>query len=351
MKRNTKRKKTHPLKEKLRRAVRFFSKKNYKLAEKELLEVIKLNPFEEDAYYELYRVYTSTGNVKKAIESLDVLKTISPYRTFPYVELSKLYAKLGNYQKAIEVLEEGVERKDDPKLHFELANLYAKTGQFEEAKEEFSEACRKDFLNVEYRQKFVEFLIDIEDYEEALNVVLSTIELFPKAVYAIQTAGMLCDILGKDELAEYFYRLAVSRADDDFLKDEAKLSLAIFLTDKGMHDQAEEILKELVEETNDPFIAFDAFVELSRILEEQGRFLELAKVGLNLLERNILDKGDWADVMLTVGESLFKERRYTEAVICYWNLVSNCADEKLVKKAYVRLKEIEEIVSLERMLK
>lgn len=337
-------------KEKLRKGITLASMKNFRAAEQVLLESIKLNPFEKDAYYELYRLYRETGNHKKMVETLQNLMTIDPFSSFPYLELSRLYALRRQYKKAVEVLRFGLERIDLPELHFELGKVLADMGNLEEAKEELSEACRQDFMNVEYRQKLAEVMVNDEDYEGALQVVMSTLELYPDAVYVIQSAAALYDLLGNEELAEYYYRLAISKSEGFVREDSLKL-FSEFLAEKGRYDQAEEILREIIDTTNNLWILLDAFSELAIILVEQERYKDIVEIGKKLLKHPELTEEEYCEVAEVIADALYEDKNYKEALKYYKEIVFYSKDGKLIKRSYSKLKEIEEILSLEKMLK
>ena len=336
-------------KEKLQKGISLVSTRNFRAAEQLLTESVRLNPFEKDAYYELYRLYRETGSYKKMVETLQSLMTIDPFSPFPYLELSRLYALRRQYRKAVEVLRFALERIDLPELHFELGKVLADMGNLEEAKEELSEACRQDFLNIEYRQKLAEIMVNDEDYEGALQVVMSTLELYPDAVYVIQSAAALYDLLGNEELAEYYYRLAISKS-EGFVKEDALKLFSEFLAEKGRYDQAEEVLREIIDTTENLWILLDAFSELAIILVEQERYRDIVEVGKKLLKHPELTEEEYCEVAEIIADALYEDKKYEEALRYYKEIVSYSKDEKLIKRSYSRLKEIEEILSLERML-
>ncbi|WP_163329211.1 tetratricopeptide repeat protein [Desulfurobacterium thermolithotrophum] len=337
-------------KEKLKRGVSFVASKNFRAAEKELLESVRLNPFEKDAYLELYRLYREMSNYKGMVRALENLITIDPYSVFPYLELSRIHGIRRQFKKAEQVLISGISVVDSPELHFELGKLYADMGKLEEAKEELSKACRMDFKNIEYRQKLAEVMVNNEEYEDALKVVMSTLELYPEAVYVIQSAAALYDLLGKEEIAEYYYRLAISKS-EGFVKEDAKKLFVEFLIEKGKFDQAEEILKELIESTDNVWILIDSFSELAILLIDQERFRDIAELGSFVLKNPELSEEEYCEIAEIVADALFEEGDYEEAIEYYREIINYSKDEKLIKRAYNKLKEVEEIESLERMLK
>ena len=334
----------------LQRGITLASMRNFKAAERELLESIKLNPFEKEAYLELYRLYKETSSHRKMVKTLENLMTLDPYSRFPYVELARYYALRRNFKKAESVLKKGLDLMDSAELHYELGKVYADWGKLEEAKEELREACRLDYRNADYRQKLIEVLVSDEDYKGALEVVHNTLELYPDAVYLLQSAGALYDLLGNEEIAEHYYRKAVS-VSEGFIRDDALKVLAEFLAEKGRYDQAEEILKEILYTTDNVWVLLDVFSELSIILLEQERLSDIVETGKFVLKNPELSEEEFCEVAEVVGDALFEQGRFGEAKEFYQKIVETSDDEKLIKRAYSKLKEAEEVDSLEEMFK
>ena len=334
----------------LQRGITLASMRNFKAAERELLESIKLNPFEKEAYLELYRLYRETSAHRKMVKTLENLMTLDPYSKFPYVELARYYSLRRNFRKAEAVLKGGLELMESAELHYELGRVYADWGKLEEAKEELKEACRLDYRNADYRQKLIEVLVNDEDYKGALEVVHNTLELYPDAVYLLQSAGALYDLLGKEEIAEHYYRKAVS-VSEGFIRDDALKMLAEFLAEKGKYDQAEEALKEILYNTDNVWILLDVFSELSIILLEQERLSDIVEIGKFVLKNPELSEEEFCEVAEVVGDALFESGKFREAKEFYRKIVETADSEKMIKRAYSKLKETEEVDSLEDMIK
>lgn len=334
----------------LQRGITLASMKNFKAAERELLKSLELNPFDRKVYVELYKLYRNTNSKRNMVKALENAITVDPYFKFPYVELAKYYSLIRNHRKAAEVLKRGIELIGSADLHYELGRVYAEWGKLEEAKEELKEACRLDYRNVDYRQKLIEVMVNDEDYEGALQVLYNTLEIYPNAVFLIQSLAAVYDMLGNEELAEHYYRKAVSLS-EGFIREDAMKALSDFFIDKGRYDQAEEVLKELISETDNPWILLEAFSDLSIILLEQGRLEEIVEVGSEVLKNPELMDDEFCEVAEVLGDVLFELARFEEAKKYYGEILERSADEKLIKRAYGKLKEIEEIESLERLLR
>ncbi|MEO2066553.1 MAG: hypothetical protein ABGX17_08665, partial [Desulfurobacteriaceae bacterium] len=236
-----------------------------------------------------------------------------------------------------------------PEIHYELGKVYAEWGKTEEAKEELRRACRLDFKNVEYRQKLAEVLVNEEEYEEALDVVLGTLELYPEAVYVLQSAGALYDMLGNEELAEYYYRKAVS-VSEGFMKEDAQKLLAEVFVEKGRYDQAEEILWDLLKNTDNFWVLMDAFSELAVILIEQERYSDIVRAGKEVLKNPEISDEEFGEVGEIVADALFEEGKVEEALDFYNQVLEVSTDQKLIKRVKEKVNEIKEIKELEKLL-
>ncbi len=336
-------------KELLQRGINLALTRNFKAAERELLSSLKLNPFDKEVYLELYKLYKKTNNSRKMVKTLEELITLEPYFLFPYLELGRHYLLRKRYKKAEEILKEGISRIESAELHFELGKVYSEQGKIEEAKEELKKACRLDFKNIDYRQKLTEVLVNAQEYEEALDVVLGTLNLYPEAVYVLQSAAALYDLLGDQELAEYYYRKAVA-VSEGFVKEDAQKLLSEFLIEKGRYDQAEELLWELLKGSDNVWIVIDAFSELATILIEQERLKDIIEAGKIVLSNQELSEEEFVEVGEIVADALFEEKRFKEAAEFYKEILKVCKSGKIGKRVAKKLKEAEEIEELNKML-
>ena len=335
--------------ERLRRGIGFASLKDFKSAEKELLESVRLNPFGSSAYQELYKLYKKVGNYDGMIRTLEVMLLLNPFSTSTHLELARLLRAKGRHLKAVRLLRSALERLDSPELHFELGKLYAEAGYLEHAKESLFDACLRSPLNVEYRQKLIDVLTESGDYATALEVAFATLSIYPGSVYLLQSIAGIYSAMGMDELAEHYHRRAVS-VSTGFMREEALRGLIDFLLERGMYDQAEELLKEVIETSSNLWFVVDAFFELSAILADQERHAEIAVLGEKVLKNPELSGDEFCEVAEVVADALYSEGNLEKALSLYRKILARGATGKVAKRSYTRISEIEEILSLERML-
>ncbi len=337
-------------KEKVRKGIDLISRKNLDEAEKELRKAIELNPFEADAYIELYKLYKSKSGYKRAIELLKILLVVDPYREFPYLELANYYFMVRDFNSIVNLLEKGLSFKESPRLRFELSKAYQSLGKLEEAEDNLKIACQIEYSNLEYRQKLAEILVYQNRYSDALDVLFGALEVFPDAVYVMQSIANLYHLMGNSDLAEFYFRKAVAKA-EGFVKEDARKHLAEYLVEVGKLDQAEEELKSLIESSDNVWIKIDSFVDLSLILMEQERFNDIVQWGRFLLEDQDLTNEEFCEVAEIVAEALQEVGEFERALDLYRRVLRYGSNERMIKRCYAQFKNLEEIVLLENMWK
>ncbi len=336
-------------KEKLRTGIQFLSNSKLREAEGELNEAIKLNPFEVQAYTELYNLYKKQYRYLEAFSLLEDVLVLKPFSEFPYLEMARLYYLAGKIDRAIDILGKGLLKVESATINFELGKLYFENGKLDRAINCISMACRLDFKNLDYREKLIEFLIYNTDYERALEVCSSTLYLYPGSAYVIANVASIYEAMGELDLSEFYYRLAVSSS-DGFTKQSMTKDLADFLIDHGKFDQAEQELIELIRPSVNLWIAIDAFAELSLIYTNEDRHSDVVRIGEALLKHPDMSKEERCEILEIVTDALFNQGKFLDAKQKCSFIIKASSDRKLVKRCYIKLRAIEEIDLLENML-
>ena len=78
----------------------YYHKKEYRLAEKNFLQALKIAPNFDRALYGLSQTYIATGRIAEAIEKLEKAVEASPDSAGIRFELAKAYVMQGDYRKA-----------------------------------------------------------------------------------------------------------------------------------------------------------------------------------------------------------------------------------------------------------
>tara|TARA_Y100000591_G_scaffold273116_1_gene248890 strand:- start:133 stop:660 length:528 start_codon:yes stop_codon:yes gene_type:complete len=113
--------------------IKYSSSGNYKKAMESLKKSIEISSDNPDAYRELGTVYKLQGNYTKSIESFKKSISLNPDSDQSYYGLGVVYHDQGNYNKAIALYKRAVElNPKNPNCHFNLGMIYHNSN-FEEA--------------------------------------------------------------------------------------------------------------------------------------------------------------------------------------------------------------------------
>lgn len=121
---------------------------------------------------------------------------------------AKILLGKGKLNKAFKLLEEAKSKKPSSILWYEIGKIHRRLNQFVEAKKAFENALSFEQDKAKYHQSLAETLIRLEEYEEAAEHALTSIELvkyFPQAHY---TLGEALEKLGDLENAKKAYEMA-----------------------------------------------------------------------------------------------------------------------------------------------
>ena len=202
----------------------YLGKKKYKESRAILLELILEENIDLSPYYmDLITIGIEMGNFDEAevyIEKLKSEETEVKYSIF-LSEASILMGK-GKFVKALEILEaaksEG--RENNPEIWFKIGAINHSLGKFEKAQEAYEKAIELEPDKAKYHTALAENLIELNQYEEAVDFALTSIELVkyqPKAHYVL---GRALEKFGDLENAQKAYEMASRLMPKSHLKAE-----------------------------------------------------------------------------------------------------------------------------------
>ncbi|MCB0435709.1 MAG: alkaline phosphatase family protein [Mangrovimonas sp.] len=202
----------------------YLGKKKYKESRAILLELILEENIDLSPYYmDLITIGIEMGNFDEAevyIEKLKGEETEVKYSIF-LSEASILMGK-GKFVKALEILEaaksEG--RENNPEIWFKIGAINHSLGKFEKAQEAYEKAIELEPDKAKYHTALAENLIELNQYEEAVDFALTSIELVkyqPKAHYVL---GRALEKFGDLENAQKAYEMASRLMPKSHLKAE-----------------------------------------------------------------------------------------------------------------------------------
>ena len=202
----------------------YLGKKKYKESRAILLELILEENIDLSPYYmDLITIGIEMGNFDEAevyIEKLKSEETEVKYSIF-LSEASILMGK-SKFVKALKILEaaksEG--RENNPEIWFKIGAINHSLGKFEKAQEAYEKAIELEPDKAKYHTALAENLIELNQYEEAVDFALTSIELVkyqPKAHYVL---GRALEKFGDLENAQKAYEMASRLMPKSHLKAE-----------------------------------------------------------------------------------------------------------------------------------
>ncbi|HIC99118.1 MAG TPA: tetratricopeptide repeat protein [Pyrodictiaceae archaeon] len=268
-----------------------------------LKRAIEKDPYYEEPYIHLSRIYRKLDNIEKAKETLNILKMLNPYRSYPYTNLAKIYADQGEIEKAINILKEGIKRFEEVNLPMEfsidLYNLAIRYSIYNWKDDEAEELIKEAFIK--YKNSFEAFKRLYKSIEELeLYDIIYNWLFYLSQIYSLKDFPL--------EILESFANASFETENEDmalklyeYLKEYLESPLKKFETDVTMklrfdythlfleledYETAEKLMKAALDLNVFGDYALSALEILKDIYLKQGKVLKL----LNILEKKVIGK-------------------------------------------------------------
>jgi len=280
-------------------------------AERQLREVVRLDPRRAEAWHSLGLMAMETGRREAAIECLGRAATLEDRQPIFFNHLGIAFARMGQHDKAIDCYRRACEL-DPPwaEAHYNWGNALRALDRLEEAVVQYRAALSLPVDPHKACYNLANTLRDLKRFDEAIANYREAIRLLPGFVKAHTNLGNLYKDLGRLEEAVEVYREAI-RLKPDYA--QGYYNLGIVLAMRRRFDEAEANYRAAIERL--PSFA-DAHRALARILVDQDR-LEEALAALEFAGGDEKSREVW----LSVAEKLRDRRRYDEAIACLERLL------------------------------
>ena len=204
--------------EKLSRARRLLSAKQFSEAEAVYLELLGLEQEQELLLVDLVRLYCAWGKADQAISSLEKLTRLAPEELSYYLDLANICEQSGDLEKSAESYRRLLQRKPDlPNTWYNLARLLKRLGQSSEALAAYRESLRFNVSSPEevYNNIAVIFS-EMRQESEAVSSLVKAIEINPAYISARFNLGAIYEEVGDAEKALEQYQKILSLDPDYF---------------------------------------------------------------------------------------------------------------------------------------
>ena len=167
--------------------------------------IVDLIPY----YMDLLSVSLSEKDYEKAEEYLNELRTRDKrFELKTHFSEAKILVGKGKIQQALNVLNEAKKNKPNSEVWYQIGKIYMQLSKFEEAKLAFEKTLEFESDKAKFHHALAVVYIRLENFEEAVEHALTSIELvkyFPEAHY---TLGEALEKMGDLENAKKAYDTA-----------------------------------------------------------------------------------------------------------------------------------------------
>ncbi len=208
----------------------FIGKKDFAPAKKFLIELLdEKDPIDVAPFYmDLLSIALKEKEFDKANEYLEKIKTSKTEVKYDldFIQ-AEILAEMGRPKEAFSILKKASETNKSGQILYRLGKLKYQMGQPLEAKEYLEEALEKEPEKSIMQATMAEVLIQLEEYEEAAEYALTSIELvkyYPKAHYLL---GQALENMGDLENAKIAFETAAALKPKDFHQVQQSLENVI----------------------------------------------------------------------------------------------------------------------------
>ncbi len=204
----------------------YMGKKDFSIAKKYLIELLNekedvdLAPF----YMDLITISLHEKDFQEAKKYLDLVKKSKTEIDYnlAFTE-AKILTEMSRPKEALEILIKERERFESGEVLFLIGKLKYQLGEYENARDLLELAIEKEPQKANFHATIAEILLQLDNYEEAAEYALTSIELvkyFPKAHFLL---GQALEKLGDLENAKLAFEMATKLKPKEFYQAQKSL--------------------------------------------------------------------------------------------------------------------------------
>ena len=197
---------------------------NYEMAVSLFKEVLKTDPRNHAAAYELARVYDVLDNDEKALSSIKIAVGLQPENMWYKLFLADVYDKAGKYDGAADIYRQMIEKHPDVEYHyFKHAYFLVKDNKEEEAIKVYNKLEKLFGINEEVTRRKHSLYLGNGDEKNAAKELQNLIASDPEKLKYQHLLADFYTAIGEKEQAKSVYNKILELDPEDA---KAKISLA-----------------------------------------------------------------------------------------------------------------------------
>ena len=192
--------KNNDLEEKLNFALANLAKNNLEKASNIYKKILKKDPNNFDANFNLGTIFAKNNKLEKSLELLEKAAIINPNLEKIFNNLGLIYLNLGNKDEALENTKKAIKLNPNSSIAYNhLGLIYSNKGSIKDAVESFKQSLKFNPNNTQVYYNLGNLFKRINDVQNSEKFFNKTIELNPKHLPAYNNLLELYDISNQNE--------------------------------------------------------------------------------------------------------------------------------------------------------
>ena len=273
---------------------------------KNLEQVLKINPVNDAAHYQMAQIVAGLGDVSGGKKYLTKAISISPDNRWYILMMAGLQYQDGNIDSTLFYYEKLVKRFPDNEGYLmSLGNLYAENKRFDKAGEIFNMIDSKYGVNQISTIALVRSLMSEKKYQEARQKIEELINQEPDE---IMYRGMMAEIYrieGRPDKATEVYKELLGRNPDN---PQTQLSMCEFLIEQKNYEELMDLITTIILNDKvgreDKIALIAEMIQNDEIIKDHSKGIELA---VRVMEANYEND----DIVLLLRPELYDRQKRT----------------------------------------
>ncbi len=276
---------------------------------KNLEQVLKINPGNDAAYYQMAQIVAGLGDVTGGKRYLAKAISISPDNRWYLLMMAGLQYQNGNIDSTLFYYEKLVKRYPDNEGYLmSLGNLYAESKRFEKAGEIFNMIDSKYGVNQISTIALARSLMSEKKYQEARQKIEELIEQDPDEILYRGMMAEIYRIEGRPDKATEVYKELLIRNPDN---PQTQLSMCEFLIEQKNYEELMALITSVI--LNDKIAREDKIALIAEMIQNDDIIRNHSK-GIELAVRVMEANYENDDIVLLLRPELYdRQKRSGEA--------------------------------------
>ena len=280
-------------------------------------EVLRRNPKNDVAYYELSRIAFESRNMDKAIEMASKAIDINPNNEYYYQYLAEAKGEKGDFAGAAKTYEKLIKLK--PKeydYYYDWAYMLSKAEQYENAIDVYNALEKKIGIQEELIFQKQPLFIKLGKIEDCVQDIEKLAKAYPDEIRYI---GLIGEVYQANKMYDKAIQIYHKILATDANNADALLSLAETYRKKGDDKKHDEIIQQIFKnekiDIDTKILSFIPYIErLTKDSSLKTEVLHMADLIVTMYPNDVKAVTARADVLYNIGKKKDSQAEYDKAI-------------------------------------